>query len=613
MNDHLRRRHPSSHSVEETSSAIVERAPAVSDLDMPSCSSTQRDVNLTVETIESEISSGSLVPPVNVETTSSSTIPSSNVSGGGPLKRKAMQTKLFVTSTRSELSETEKRSIDESLIKMITRDMQPLSIVENEGFREYTKKLQPLYSIPDRKLLSNTMLPSKYNETRKKLHAILLNISHLSITTDMWTTDSQKSFLSVTSHFIWESKMNSAVLATKEVFGSHTAQNIATELKSIFDEWSIFNKIVTIVSDNGANIKKAIRDILQKHHHPCVAHTLNLCVVDAIKTAPQILELITKCRAIVTYFHHSSQAAEKLKNMQKQMGVAELKMKQDVATRWNSGLIMMERICLIKEPLSAVLTSLPSAPNFLNASEWERLRDSITVLKPIEHMTTELSAQNYPTMSLVVPIVRGLQYAIRSQQMKTMEGECLKSSLLEIISRRLGQLESDKMCAKSTFLDPRFKKIAFGNESNASNAQKWLGEEVSAFIQRNQRTATAPVIELPTDKSKLSLWTLLDQKVAEAKTICRNAPSVNADISLEQYLRQDFVERHQNPLNYWDSKKATFPELYELSKKYLCIPATSVPSERVFSKAGQIINDRRNRLKGEKLDQILFLNSNFNI
>ena len=70
--------------------------------------------------------------------------------------------------------------------------------------------------------------------------------------------------------------MNSAVLSSKEVFGSHTAQNIATELKkNIFDERSIFNKMVTIVRDNGANIKKAISDILQRHHHPSVAHTQN--------------------------------------------------------------------------------------------------------------------------------------------------------------------------------------------------------------------------------------------------------------------------------------------------------------------------------------------------
>ena len=63
---------------------------------------------------------------------------------------------------------------------------------------------------------------------------------------------SQNSFWSVTSNFIWENKMNYVVLSSKEVFGSHTAKNIATELKNIIDEWSIFNKIVTIVSDNGA-------------------------------------------------------------------------------------------------------------------------------------------------------------------------------------------------------------------------------------------------------------------------------------------------------------------------------------------------------------------------
>ena len=81
-----------------------------------------------------------------------------------------------------------------------------------------------------------------------------------------------------------------------------------------------------------------------------MAHILNLCVVDAIKAVSQISELITKCRAIVTYFNQSSQAAEKLKSTQKQMGMTELKMKQDNATRWNAILLIMV-ICLIKEPL----------------------------------------------------------------------------------------------------------------------------------------------------------------------------------------------------------------------------------------------------------------------
>ncbi|EFN86513.1 hypothetical protein EAI_02075, partial [Harpegnathos saltator] len=35
--------------------------------------------------------------------------------------------------------------------------------------------------------------------------------------------------------------------------------------------------------------------------------------------------------------------------------------------------------------------------------------------------------------------------------------------------------------------------------------------------------------------------------------------------------------------------------------------ATSVPSERLFSKAGLILTQQRNRLKGRLLSQLLFL------
>ncbi|XP_067633760.1 E3 SUMO-protein ligase ZBED1-like [Eurosta solidaginis] len=591
LNDHLRRKRPSSSEHRNLTSGEI--APVISEEERSSTSL-------------SSTTAGSAAR-------SSLTVPTEDISNSGCLRR-TVQTKLFVTSTRSELSEQEKDNIDESLLKMITKDLQPLSIVDNVGFVEYTKKLQPLYSLPNRKVLSNTMLPFKYNEVRKKLHDLLNIVTHISVTTDMWTSDSQKSFLSVTSHFVRDNKMISAVLSTKEILGNHTSQNIATELKLIFDEWSVFDKIVTVVCDNGANIKKDIIEMLQKHHHPCVAHTSNLCVIDAIKAVPQVTVLINKCRAIVTYFNHSSQATEKLKNMQKQMGVTELRLKQDVPTRWNSTLIMMERICLVKEPLAAIITSLPNAPDFLNSSEWETLLDYTNLFKPVEAMTTELSGENYPTMSLVVPLIRGLQYAVRNRKMKTVEEESLKSRLLEVVWRRLGQLESDKMFAKSTFLDPWLKKISFGNEINANNTTKWVVEEVTSLIrQQNTSVSTNTPREVSVDKSEVSLWDLLDEKVAEAKTICQNAPNVNANIQLEQYLRQNFVDRSNNPLDYWNRSQPTFPELYMLSKKYLCIPATSVPSERVFSKAGQIINDRRNRLKGDKLDMIIFLNSNLNI
>ena len=50
--------------------------------------------------------------------------------------------------------------------------------------------------------------------------------------------------------------------------------------------------------------------------------------------------------------------------------------------------------------------------------------------------------------------------------------------------------------------------------------------------------------------------------------------------------------------------------LYNTAIKYLIIPATSVPSERIFSAAGSILNKKRNRLGPKNANIILTLNSN---
>ena len=49
-------------------------------------------------------------------------------------------------------------------------------------------------------------------------------------------------------------------------------------------------------------------------------------------------------------------------------------------------------------------------------------------------------------------------------------------------------------------------------------------------------------------------------------------------------------------------------KLARLAKRHIGIPATSVPSERVFSKAGKLISARQSRLKKSNVD-ILILNT----
>ena len=45
-------------------------------------------------------------------------------------------------------------------------------------------------------------------------------------------------------------------------------------------------------------------------------------------------------------------------------------------------------------------------------------------------------------------------------------------------------------------------------------------------------------------------------------------------------------------------------------KKCLCLPATSVPSERVFSTAGDILSAQRASLDADKVDMLIFLKKN---
>ena len=64
------------------------------------------------------------------------------------------------------------------------------------------------------------------------------------------------------------------------------------------------------------------------------------------------------------------------------------------------------------------------------------------------------------------------------------------------------------------------------------------------------------------------------------------------------------------PLAWWKSYEAQFPLLAKLAKMYLCIPATSVPSERVLSAAGSIVNAKRACLLPENVNMLVFLSQN---
>jgi len=81
-------------------------------------------------------------------------------------------------------------------------------------------------------------------------------------------------------------------------------------------------------------------------------------------------------------------------------------------------------------------------------------------------------------------------------------------------------------------------------------------------------------------------------------------------IEVQRYLAENNIPRAEDPLQYWKKNQKIYPNLHQLALKMLCSPSSSVPCERVFSKAGELVCKRRNRLGANTLQKLLFLNKN---
>uniref|UniRef100_A0A1A8M216 HAT C-terminal dimerisation domain-containing protein n=1 Tax=Nothobranchius pienaari TaxID=704102 RepID=A0A1A8M216_9TELE len=76
------------------------------------------------------------------------------------------------------------------------------------------------------------------------------------------------------------------------------------------------------------------------------------------------------------------------------------------------------------------------------------------------------------------------------------------------------------------------------------------------------------------------------------------------------YFGEQSLPKKDDPLIWWKANEQRFPTLAKLANSLLCIPATSTPSERLFSAAGNIVSKKRASLSPEHVDMLTFLHCN---
>lgn len=126
---------------------------------------------------------------------------------------------------------------------------------------------------------------------------------------------------------------------------------------------------------------------------PCLAHTLQLTLKDAMKHT-SVQSVITKARKLVHGVKKSSAANEELI---KRCGKT---LVRDCSTRWNSTLDMLRRLLETRTELNQLLENF-GMDTFLT-SDWAKLENLVKLLEPFAVHTDQLQSDSQ-SLSQVVP------------------------------------------------------------------------------------------------------------------------------------------------------------------------------------------------------------------
>nr|XP_023660006.1 zinc finger BED domain-containing protein 1-like [Paramormyrops kingsleyae] len=249
--------------------------------------------------------------------------------------------------------------------------------------------------------------------------------------------------------------------------------------------------------------------------------------------------------------------------------------------------------------------------------------------------TALMSEESNPTVSLIAPLNAQLL-----QNMSDTTGDShimrdIKNAIRTDLLKRYNSESEKRIFHAASALDPRFKGMPFLTEEERLEVYRALTEENASLENECARRSTE-VDEAPegtgtlgeetsmedspsaAPKRKASssslLVSLLGQSFTDTEgTVKPKTPYVIAKEEMEAYCKAPSLPLTEDPLNWWRVHEVMFPLLSLLSKRYLCIPGTSVSAERVFSTAGDVVTAKRSTLKPEHVDQLVFLKKNLQI
>ena len=217
-----------------------------------------------------------------------------------------------------------RRKLNEKLVGLIAKDQQPLTIVRDQGFREFVAELDQNYTLPSTKSIREKLIPRVYNNSMIDLLEELKNVTFLAMTTDGWTSSTADKYQVYTIHYInWdeeEPSIQSKILECAPYEERCTGIELEKDIQRVTSKYGIKDKLCLNVADNAPDIQLALK-IFGVPRIGCAAHKFNLCAKSVIDKVPVVNNLRTKVSAIVKTTKVSPNAKKILQQCQRKVGL----------------------------------------------------------------------------------------------------------------------------------------------------------------------------------------------------------------------------------------------------------------------------------------------------
>ena len=148
-------------------------------------------------------------------------------------------------------------------------------------------------------------------------------------------------------------------------------------------------------------------------------------------------------------------------------------------------------------------------------------------------------------------------------------------------------------------LDPRFRSLPHLNDEQRAEVYQKIRREVEPLKELRE---PAKKKAKPTPSA---LDFLLSPPTEDNEDEEDNEEEEKDEF--DSYLSGQDCKTTTDVMKWWSEHMSQFPAVGKLAMRYACIPATSVPSECVFSAAVNIVNSKRSSLTPEHVNMLVFL------